>query len=197
MQKQITDHRSQILLGFLFLLAFLERTVFDLGPNVEIVTTAMILTSFYFGKKEAFWLTFAVMAVTDRILGNSLIFLFTWSGFLIPALFVKPVLKKLITDHRSPITKKILATLPLTATGFGANIFFFLWTNLGVWLIGNMYPKTAAGLLMSYINALPFFKNQLTSSLVFIPLGYLAIEYAFKLSEKFASRSFQPQKSLV
>src|SRR4030067_2076454 len=76
------------LLVILFLAAFLERTVFDLGPNIELVTMAMILASFYFGRKQSFWLTFAILALTDLIIGNTYIFIFTWSGFLLPAIVV-------------------------------------------------------------------------------------------------------------
>src|SRR3990167_10060366 len=97
-----------IFLGILFLAAFIERVIFDLGPNVELITMAMILSSFYFGKKESFWLTFAIIALSDLVIGNSNIFLFTWSGFLIPAFLASSILKKLITNHRSPITEKIL-----------------------------------------------------------------------------------------
>ena len=90
-------YTKYLILIALFLVAFLERTVFDLGANIELVTMAMILASFYFGKKEAFWLTLAIMAATDIILGNTSILLFTWSGFLLPALFVYSALKKLGT----------------------------------------------------------------------------------------------------
>src|SRR3989344_8065379 len=84
---------KHLILVLLFLAAFSERVAFDLGPNIELVTMAMILSSFYFGKKESFWLTFAIIAISDRIIGNSNIFLFTWSGFLVPALFTSGVIK--------------------------------------------------------------------------------------------------------
>src|SRR3990167_10724815 len=123
-----------IFLGILFLAAFIERVIFDLGPNIELITMAMILSSFYFGKKESFWLTFAIIAISDRVIGNSNIFLFTWSGFLVPAFLVSSILKvftKRITNHESRITKKIFDISSLTLLGFSSNIFFYLWTNFG------------------------------------------------------------------
>ena len=75
----------------LFAIAFLERTVFDLGPNIELVTTAMLLTSAYLGTKRSFWLTFLIMLTTDIVIGNTNIFIFTWSGFLIPSLIVSKI----------------------------------------------------------------------------------------------------------
>src|SRR3989344_3042604 len=104
MKNLTTKH---ILLVLLFLIAISERIAFDLGPNVELITATMILSSFYFGKKESFWLIFAIISLSDLVIGNSNIFLFTWRGFLIPALISSSILKKLITNHRSPITEKI------------------------------------------------------------------------------------------
>ncbi|OGM19939.1 hypothetical protein A2714_04355 [Candidatus Woesebacteria bacterium RIFCSPHIGHO2_01_FULL_38_9] len=177
-----------IFLGILFLAAFIERVIFDLGPNVELITMALILSSFYFGKKESFWLTFAIIATSDAILGNSNIFLFTWSGFLIPALFASSLIKKLITNHKSQITKKIFDAFSLTAFGLSSNIFFYFWTNFGVWLIGNLYPHTSYGLLMSYINAIPFLRYQLTSTLIFVPLGLILTEIAIYLLKNYQAR---------
>src|SRR3989344_380768 len=54
--------------------------------------------------------------------------------------------------------KNIANTLGVTLF---ASAQFYLLTNFAVWAFGTLYPKTAAGLLSSYINALPFFRNTL------------------------------------
>lgn len=185
-------HAKHLLLIILFLAAFLERTIFDLGANIELVTTALILTSLYVGKKEAFWLMLAIMAVTDRIIGNTSILIFTWSGFLVPALLVGGVLRKMkIKGMRKYFVG--------ASAGLGTNVFFFLWTNFGVWLMDswNMYPNTFPGLLLSYINGLPFLRNQLISSLIFIPLGIFAIEISKSFYYKFASNSLKPYRKVA
>ncbi|MGD8744131.1 MAG: hypothetical protein PVJ52_00865 [Candidatus Woesebacteria bacterium] len=184
---------KKVLLISLFLAAFLERTVFDLGPNYELVTTAMILAVHYTGKKEGFLLTLAIVAFTDRIIGNTSIFLFTWSGFLISALFASDVLKKFNKRKnklQNPITSGSFDPATLTITAFSANILFFLWTNFGVWFLDSwgMYPDNVYGLLLSYINALPFLKNQLVSTLVFVPSGFLVIEGAQKMLSRLKYR---------
>ncbi len=182
--------RKILFIGILFLAAFGERVLFDLGPNVELITMAMILASFYFGKKESFWLTFAIIAVSDRIIGNSNIFLFTWTGFLIPAI----LLPKLFGNWKASATSSLKIgnylrkIISLTGTGLLANLFFYTHTNLGVWLLSNMYPKTAAGLVMSYVNALPFFRYQLTGTLIFVPLGFTLTEIAIYLLKNYQVR---------
>jgi hypothetical protein len=197
-QTPFTKHNSYspttyyLLLTTLFLLAFLERTVFDLGPNIELITTAMILSAFYLGARYSLWLVLAIMVTTDLVIGNTNIFLFTWSGFLISVLLASVIFKKLTTKNLQPITKKIFTGASLLSTGFIANIFFFFWTNFGVWLLGTMYAKNLTGLMMSYVNAIPFFKAQLTSTLIFIPLLYITIEAA-----KFFSKKYLPTSALL
>lgn len=178
--KNLGFYTKAIILTALFLAAFLERTVFDLGPNIELVTTTMILSSYFFGRMTNFWLTLWVVALSDLIIGNSGIFIFTWSGFLIPAFFSKTIYGKLSVLSKTLSGSRIFKPLLLTATGMGANIFFYFWTNFGVWLISPMYAKTFAGLLMSYINGLPFLRPQILSSILFIPAGYLLTEIYFR-----------------
>lgn len=150
--------------------------MFDLGPNIELVTMSLVLTSFYVGRGESFWLTLTIMMLTDLVIGNTNIFLFTWSGFLIPAIFAKGFFPK--AGVRTKIFRGALA-------GMASTGFFFVWTNFGVWLLSSMYPKNALGLVMSYVNALPFLRYQAISTLVFVPLGIALVELAALLNKKF------------
>jgi hypothetical protein len=184
---------KQVYLSLLFLVSFAERTIFDLGPNVELITTAMILSTYYFGKKESVWLTLAIIIFSDLIIGNSSIFIFTWTGFLIPALFASGAIYKLSTNHSLLTTKKAFKTVPLIFTGFASNIFFYIWTNLGVWFIGNMYAKTFSGLMQSYINALPFLRYQILGTLIFVPVGFTLTEIAINITKNLKTRVRVPQ----
>lgn len=50
----------------------------------------------------------------------------------------------------------------------GSSVSFFLISNFAVWLAGNVvYPKTLAGLGACYAAAIPFFRNDVASTLVF------------------------------
>jgi len=169
--------------------AFLERTIFDLGPNIEVVTTVTLLVSFYLGRKQSLWLLLIILFLSDIILGNTNIYIFTWSGFLIPLVFVSSLFKK-IKLHRI-----ILGT----SLGIGMNLFFYLWTNLGVWLLDSwgMYSKDANGLILCYLNALPFLKNQLLSTLLFVPVGFTLVEVTLKMLPKLFYNPGFKSKSLI
>lgn len=158
-----------LFLFFLTSIALLERIVFDLGPNVELVTAVMIVSSLFFGFRVSTFVTLLVVILSDLLIGNSAIFIFTWSGFLIPIL----LMNKLKLSNN--VTKQLLGGMSL---GLGANLFFYFWTNFGVWLLDatGMYTNDFAGLVLAYARALPFLKLQLLSSIVFVPLAITGMQ---------------------
>jgi hypothetical protein len=46
-------------------------------------------------------------------------------------------------------------------------VSFFAISNFAVWLAWNMYPPTLSGLMASYVAAIPFFRNELVSDVLF------------------------------
>lgn len=57
--------------------------------------------------------------------------------------------------------------LRLAGAALASSVSFFLVSNFAVWAAWNMYPKTLGGLAASYIAAIPFFRNQVASDLLF------------------------------
>jgi hypothetical protein len=63
----------------------------------------------------------------------------------------------------------------IVLTAVGGSVLFFLVTNFGAWLqLTNLYPRSAAGLLQSYIAAVPFFRNTFLADLIYTPVLFLA-----------------------
>jgi len=165
---------------FVFFVAFLavfERLWFDLGPNVELITTTAILGSIFLGKKRGIALSLFVLGLTDMFLGNNQIMVFTWSAFALEALTAFLVAEKL-----GFFKKRFLKRLFISSgMGAGASIWFFLWTNFGVWFLGSwgMYPKTFSGLLSCYLAGLPFLEINLFTNMLFLPIGLAAFSIVF------------------
>jgi hypothetical protein len=55
----------------------------------------------------------------------------------------------------------------IAAAGFAAPVSFFLISNFAVWTTGMMYPRTWAGLVHCFTAAIPFFRTQFASDLIF------------------------------
>lgn len=158
----------------LIILAIAERLWFDLGPNVELVTTATILTSIYLGKEYAIIVPLLILGFSDMFLGNTNIMLFTWSAFIVEGLFTWWLARRVKFNNRKIISKLFC----ISGFGVGASLWFFLWTNFGVWFLDSwgMYPKTLSGLTLCYIAGLPFLKLNLLGNIIFIITASLMLE---------------------
>jgi len=147
------------------LIAFgvLGRTVFDLPPNVELVTLSCLLAAVYLGGAFSVLVPLAIMVVSDMAIGNNQIFIFTWTAYIIVGLSAL-ILRRFKVSDVNLVSTSTLFAVP-------SSLFFYLWTNFGVWYQG-WYPPTLAGLTESYIMGLPFLKFNLVGNLIFVPLGF-------------------------
>ncbi|MBC7754502.1 MAG: hypothetical protein H7Z71_09715 [Moraxellaceae bacterium] len=64
----------------------------------------------------------------------------------------------------------------ILAASFIGSATFFLVSNLGVWFEGQLYPQTLAGLINCFGMAIPFFRNEMISTLVLAPVLF----YSFR-----------------
>jgi len=65
-------------------------------------------------------------------------------------------------------------------SGLASSVCFFIITNFGAWLTLEMYTKNFAGLLQSYVMAIPFFHNTLISTFVYLFVLKLLFDLAAK-----------------
>ncbi|MFZ5608651.1 MAG: DUF6580 family putative transport protein [Pseudomonadota bacterium] len=69
------------------------------------------------------------------------------------------------------------------AACIASSVLFFLITNLAVWLEGELYPLTLAGLSATFVAALPFFHNTILSTVLFAGLLFAGAHYGMQLME--------------
>lgn len=164
----------------LIVLAILFRTIWHLGPNIEFVTAASILAAHYLGFWYGISVPLAIMFVSDIFIRNTNIFIFTWSAFV----FIGGCNSLFSTMIGQRQGRKLV----LAQTGYGilASLFFYLYTNFGVWFLDSwaMYPRTLEGLLECYIMALPFLRFQLIGNLLFVPASFSLIELSLALRKR-------------
>ena len=129
-------------------------------PNLELVTTVSVLAAVILGWQAALIVPIATMVISDFIIGNSSIFIFTWSSFALIGLSAM-LLRKLNSKPKAQI---------LYSIGFAAasSFLFFIVTNFGVWAQG-WYPATWAGLSDCFMSAIPFYRTMLIGNLILVP----------------------------
>lgn len=187
MKKFIKQNKKDMLILLVFVaLVVLTRTLFHIAASVEFVTGASITSAFLMkNRKLAFFVPFFGLLFSDLILGNTLIFLFTWSAFLTAPVFGFAARKIAKSYDSRKQNSLLLNTLAAQTSGLIFNVFFFLWTNFGVVVTTSMYPKTPAGLIDSYVKGLPFFKTQAGANLLIVPAVFLISVILLNYSIKF------------
>lgn len=137
-------------------------------PNFTPITAMALFAGAHFtDKRLAFVVPLVAMFLSDLIIGLHSLIPVTYGTFaLITGIGFW------LRSHRS-VTAVFGAT-------FISSLLFFLLTNLGVWALGSLYPRTLEGLVTCYIAAIPFFKNTLLGDGVYVTVMF----GSFALAEK-------------
>ena len=167
-------------------------------PNLEIITVLALISGIYLGGIYTVAIPLLIIFLSDLVIGNTYIFLFTWTAFAMIGLLGYLFRKK--TCHSRTETKS--GRNPVSAEdqksekkyNFGiknsvvlallSSIFFYLYTNFGWWLMSGMYEYSLSGLIRCYYMAIPFFKNNLVGNLILVPVGIYIASKVFSYSKE-------------
>ncbi len=147
---------------------------FDLFAIIGIIS---ILAGVLLGGYYSLAVPLGAMAVSDAILGNGMIFVFTWSGFALIGVLG-------LAARRGRMAKAAFG-LKLTGIGAGGILAFDVWTNVGWWAL--FYPHTAGGLAACFAMALPFMVGHLLTTAAVLPAVSLAALYAVENRARLAA----------
>jgi len=160
----------------LIMIGVFGRWALSLFPNVETLTAITLLSGVLLGSRWGIIVPLVTVAISDIMYGNDAIFIYTWSAWLIIGLGASLAKERMRWIQKKPI----LFVGSMTAFGIIASLFFFLWTNFGVWQLFHFYPKNITGLLASYIAGLPFLKFSLTGNIIIVPFVSITLLWIFK-----------------
>src|SRR5438132_1038513 len=118
-------------------------------PNVASVTAVALFGGAYLSDRRlAFLVPMAALFISDLALG-----LYSHMEVVYGSFALVVCIGLLLRRRRTP--------LAIGAAALASSVLFFVITNFGVWFLGSLYPRTAAGLLACYMAAIPFFQNTL------------------------------------
>ena len=141
-------------------------------PNFTPIIAVAILSSYFFRNVYlSIAILLASMLLADVVIGfyKDMFFVYL-SLLLIPIIFFKA---------SSKINYKNLFIF-----SFMGALIFYLVSNFGVWLVGNLYSKDINGLVECYYLAIPFFKNTLISTVFYSYLGLFLMIFINRFSFK-------------
>ena len=135
--------------------------------NFTPILAAGVFAGFYFRNFIlSIFIVISSMFIGDLVIGFHSTMIFTYSS-LILAVAIGLLIKKFNF-------KEILFS------GLSSSVIFFAVTNFGSWLTLEMYEKNFSGLLQSYFMGIPFFHNTLISTLIYLIILKLLLEFSIK-----------------
>lgn len=159
------------------MLGVLTRTVFHVAPNVEFVTALSLAAGYFIRKRYSFAVPLGIMIISDVLIGNSAIYLFTWSAYAV-AWLIGQLLTRFNFENVN-LPKFVRIGLKSEIAGILFTAFFFLWTNFGVVVVTSMYTKNISGVVNSYIMGIPFLVPQLVGNMIIVPSIFILAEFAY------------------
>ena len=129
-------------------------------------------------KSKSFFLPLIAVFASDMIMEVlHSVGLFPYSGFYTYQLLNYALLVGTVLIGWA-LKGKSYSSLALGA--FAAPTLFFLVSNMGAWMIDPRYVKNFTGLLASYEAGLPFYRNAIAATFVFLPAIIVGYNYIVK-----------------
>ena len=120
----------------------------------------------------AFLVPLAVMVVSNvgiESYGNWGMLAVVYVALLFPV-----ALSRLLS--RSTGNRRRLRPMGMVACGVLPSIFFFIVTNFAVWIGGDLYPSTWAGLVTCFTQAIPFYHYSVLGDMLFVGIALVSYE---------------------
>ena len=116
--------------------------------NATPLAAIALFAGTYLPKRWAMLLPLAIVAASDVVRGWHSTIPFTWGAFALIGMLGWWV------RQNAGAGRIVGGTL-------AGSVLFFVLTNFGVWAVGELYPRTLAGLWECYAAAVPFFRGTL------------------------------------
>ena len=154
MPKRISP--DLVVFGLLTAMGILGRLVPHPPNFTPIAATALFAGFFFRSATVAACVPVAALIVGDLVTGayDPRLMAVVYASLVIP-LACRSVLRRRLSPLRLALCSMI------------SSVIFFAATNLAVWLFGDWYPRTLAGLTSCMIAGVPFFRNTVCGDLAF------------------------------
>lgn len=144
-----------------FVVAVLTRFLMNSHlPGFTPVFGALLFSGAGLKKRDAIWFPVVVLAIGDWLLTTQVFHMeVRWEHAITLAGFAAMArIGGLLRENFSP--------LRFGGCVIGASTAFFLISNFGVWIGGQLYPYTWQGLTTCYVAALPYYRTSSLSTLI-------------------------------
>ncbi len=174
--NQFRMDRAAVAISLICILALYR--ILPHPDNFTPVGSLALFGGYIWGRSSrwAYVIPLVALFISDLILGLHTTMFFVYAAVVMGVLV-------------GSLLQKRISVLLIGATSLVNSIVFFVVSNFGVWAAQNMYPKTASGLGECFIAALPFFRQTLTSDLIFTLAVFGIFSILFQREKKSTSEA--------
>ena len=148
------------MLAYLFVIAAIAVRFLPHPFSFTPVGAALLFFGAYGARRQA-WIPVAMLAASDVYLTLFHYgYPFVWDHFVTWAWYAAVIL--LGTRLQGNVRP-----LRVLGASLAVAVSFFVVSNFAVWAAYEMYPHTWSGLITSYVAAIPFFRTELASNVLF------------------------------
>ena len=147
----------------------LSRIYFRELPNFAPIAALALFSGYYFrSAKVAVLVPLLAMSLSDLVIGGYdwQIMAIVYGALALPVAF-RGLLRKYLAIERGSAYSAAIGLGGLLTCSLVSSLFFFLATNFACWWPGSMYEQNWQGLLLCYLQGIPFFGNTLAGDLFF------------------------------
>ncbi|MCB0397027.1 MAG: hypothetical protein KDD36_10255 [Flavobacteriales bacterium] len=181
MEVNRSNTKALIVIGGMILFAALSRLVPHWPNFTPIAAMALFGGAVVNDKRLAYLMPLTALVISDLALS----FMFGYDFFSIGRIVIYSTFA-LITYMGVKMHSKV-GVRPVVLKGFLASLIFFVVTNFFVWVSSGMYAHDAAGLMLCYEAAIPYFGNSLLGNAFYLAVlfgGYSAFRNLIPASIK-------------
>ena len=150
------------IISFILLALVLFSRLIPHAPNFTPLVAVVLFSSMMFKNKIYILIPIAALFISDLLLQYqsgyqymfSSVFFWTYGSLLMIFVF-------------SYLYGKDITLKNIFIKSFAGAVIFFLVSNFGVWVASPGYPLNFSGLISCYTAAIPFFRNTLSSTMIY------------------------------
>jgi hypothetical protein len=176
---------GRLIIFTLFLIALATLAKYFFGPQLDwsgfspVIAIALFSGMIIRRKSFSFLLPLLAVLASDLLIQ----FLYERNEFPYPGIYDGQWRNYLVLFSATliGIALKGRSYLSLFTGAIAAPTVFFLLSNFSVWLTQEVvYSRDFSGLMTSYINGLPFYRNALIATFIFLPVILFSYNYLAK-----------------
>ncbi|HLP32801.1 MAG TPA: DUF6580 family putative transport protein [Bacteroidia bacterium] len=154
--------RTHIIIAIVLIAAF--SRLLPHPDNFSPVAAIALFSGAFLGRSLGIFIPLISLLIGDLIMGSQDAL---YMEYLTSGQFATVYLSMILSSFIGMYIGKTVSVTSVLSGAMASSLVFYLITNFAFWYSGLLYPMNASGLVLSYTNAIPFYKWTLLGDLCY------------------------------